>query len=107
MYFVNIGATPYRRKRERVLVKSLTGTASQLCFIKLEPGAETDHVHDSEQIGFVVRGEVEVAVGGERRVLRPGDGYVIPGNVRHGFRVVSSEPVEYVEVFSPPKDDNR
>jgi unsaturated pyranuronate lyase len=107
VYFVDIGATPYREKRDLVSVKSITGERSQLTFVRLEPGAETDHVHDNEQLGFVIVGAIEVAVAGQRRVLRAGEGYVIPGNVRHGFRVVSAEPAEYVEVFCPPKPDNR
>jgi mannose-6-phosphate isomerase-like protein (cupin superfamily) len=74
MYFVNVDELEYRQKRDRVYVKSLTGT---------------------------------VTVAGHRKVLGAGDGYVIPGNVRHGFRVVSAEPAEYIEVFSPPKDSNR
>jgi mannose-6-phosphate isomerase-like protein (cupin superfamily) len=107
MRVVNLDATEYRRKRERVHVKSLTGEVSQLCFIKLEHGEATDHAHENEQIGYIVRGEVEITVDGRRTVLRPGDGYVIPANMRHGFRVVSVEPVEYLEVFSPPKEGNR
>ncbi len=106
-YFVNVDELEYRRKRDRVHVKSLTGVVSQLCFIRLEPGAETNHAHENEQIGFVLRGRVEVTVDGHRKVLRAGDGYLIPGGVRHGFRVVSRRPVEYVEVFSPPKERNR
>jgi quercetin dioxygenase-like cupin family protein len=97
----------YRTKRERVHIKSLTGEVSQLCFIKLEHGEVTDHTHENEQIGYVLRGEIEITVEGLCAVLRPGDGYIIPANVRHGFRVVSLEPVEYVEVFSPPKASNR
>ena len=104
---VNLDAMEYRTKRERVHIKSLTGEVSQLCLIKLEHGEETDHAHENEQIGYITRGEVEITVEGRRKVLRPGDGYVIPANVRHGFRVVSKEPVEYIEVFSPPKEDNR
>lgn len=104
---VDVDAMPYRCKRERVHVKSLTGAVSQLCFIKLEPGAATDHAHPEEQIGYVLRGAVEVTVDGSGTVLGPGDGYVIPAGVRHGFRVVSAEPVEYIEVFAPPKESNR
>jgi quercetin dioxygenase-like cupin family protein len=107
VYFTNIATTPDPQKRNLVSVKSITGDRSQLTFVRLEPGAQTDHVHPNEQLGFVIAGAVEVTVAGEHRVLRAGDGYVIPGNVRHGFTVVSTEPAEYVEVFCPPKPENR
>ena len=107
MYFVNIAAMPYRSKREHVGVKSITGERSQLTFVRLEPGTRTDHDHPNEQLGFVISGTIEVTVAGERRTLRAGDGYLIPGNVRHGFAVTGDEPAEYVEVFCPPKPDNR
>lgn len=107
MYFVNIAGTPYRRKRAGVHVKSITGETSQLTFVRLDPGEATDHSHPSEQLGYVISGALAVTVAGDRRVLRPGDGYVIPGGVRHGFAVVSDGPAEYVEVFCPPKPENR
>ncbi|MEJ2664841.1 MAG: hypothetical protein P8107_12525 [Spirochaetia bacterium] len=31
----------------------------------------------------------------------------IPANVRHGFSVVHGPGVEYLEVFTPPKKENR
>jgi quercetin dioxygenase-like cupin family protein len=57
-------------------------------------------------MGFVLRGRVELTVDGVRHVLEPGDAYLVPGNIRHGFNVVGAEPVEYMEVFTPPKAEN-
>lgn len=37
---------------------------------------------------------------------RAGAAYHIPSNVRHGFSVEIEEPVEYIEVFSPPEPGN-
>lgn len=66
----------------------------------------TEHAHANEQIGYIVSGEAEVTIDGSTRTLRRGDGYVIPPNIRHGFTVTSDEPLEYVEIFCPPKPDN-
>lgn len=96
----------YKMKRERVYIKAITGKRSQLCVIKLEPGEMTDHRHAQEQIGYVISGQVQITMGDDTRTLGPGEGYCIPGNVPHGFHVSGDAPVEYIEIFSPPKKEN-
>ena len=51
--------------------------------------------------------EVEITIDGHTKVLGPGDAYYIPSNVQHGFCVSQAEGVEYLEIFSPPKEENR
>ena len=105
MYFYDFDQIAFKKKRDRVFVKSVTGEASQLCIMKLEPGEKTDHVHPHEQIGYVLSGKVEIFVEDEKKTLGPGEGYYIPSNVRHGF-AVGDAPVEYLEIFCPPKEGN-
>ena len=107
MHFFSLSSIPYKKKRERVFIKSITGEKLQLTFVRLEPGESTDHCHPQEQLGYILSGEVKVSIAGETKVLGPGDAYYIPGNVQHGFQVTYSEGVEYLEVFSPPKEENR
>ena len=106
MYFFDIDGSDYHTKRPGVSLKALTGQTAQLCFIRLAPGTTTDHAHENEQIGYILVGEVEVAIGATTRILHQGQGYVIPPHVRHAFTVISDEPLEYVEVFCPPKEEN-
>jgi unsaturated pyranuronate lyase len=105
--FFDVSSIPFERKRDRVLIKSITGENVQLSFVRLEPGERTDHVHDHEQIGYVLSGHVEITIGEETRVVGPGEAYRIPSQVRHGFNVKDEDGVEYLEVFSPPKAENR
>jgi quercetin dioxygenase-like cupin family protein len=107
MYFFNVPSMTYKKKRDRVFIKSITGQKLQLTFMRLEPGEITNHRHRQEQMGYIVSGEVEVTIDGHTRVLGPGDAYAIPGDVQHGFRVTHAEGVEYLEVFSPPKEENQ
>jgi mannose-6-phosphate isomerase-like protein (cupin superfamily) len=67
----------------------------------------TDPGLDPTQLDIDFRGEVEITVDSSRTVLRLGDGYVIPAQARHRFRVLSADGFEYVEVFLPPKEGNR
>ncbi len=83
------------------------GNQVQLTFVRLEPGEVTDHRHPHEQIGYIFSGQVEVTIAGNTRRLGPGDAYFIPGGVPHGFKVLTDEALEYLEIFSPPKEENR
>mgnify|MGYP000241763925 CR=1 FL=1 len=105
MHYYDFNQIQYKKLRDRVFLKSITGERTQLCVIHLEPGEKTDHSHPQEQIGYILSGEVEVMIGEERKSLGPGEGYYIPGGVRHGF-TVGDCPVEYIEVFAPPKEEN-
>jgi quercetin dioxygenase-like cupin family protein len=107
MYFFNIPSMAYQKKRDRVFIKSVTGEKSQLCFMRLEPGEVTDHHHPQEQIGYILAGQVEITIDGQKKNLGPGDAYYIPGNIQHGFSVLTDETVEYLEIFSPPKAENK
>ena len=72
-------------------------------FVTFEPQTEAPvHWHDEEQISFVIDGEFEFEVAGEKRILRRGDAVVIPPNVPHGARTHDSSCVE-IDVFHPPR----
>ena len=102
-----IPTIPYQKKRERVYIKSVTGEDAQLCFMRLEPGEVTDHQHPQEQLGYIFSGQVALTIDGHPQTLGAGDAYYIPKHVRHGFKVLTEQPLEYLEVFSPPKEENR
>jgi quercetin dioxygenase-like cupin family protein len=105
MYFFDLNSQSFRKKRDKVYIKSITGVNSQLCIIRLESGEKTEHSHNNEQIGYILSGEVVITIAGIKRELRSGEGYFIPGNILHSFEVLG-ESVEYIEFFSPPKEDN-
>lgn len=107
MYLYSQIADGLINKREHVCAKTITGRKSQMSYIRLEAGEETDHAHMNEQLGFILKGEVEITIENEKMVLGPGDAYVIPGNVRHGFKVVNGRSVDYLEIFTPPKEENK
>ena len=107
MYFFHIPSMPYIKKRERVFMKSITGEQAQLSFICLEPGEVTNHHHPHEQIGYILSGQVEITIDGHVKILGPGDAYYIPQGVQHRFNVLNEQRCEYLELFSPPKEENR
>ena len=51
---------------------------------------------------MVIRGRLEVTVGGERHVLGPGDAYYFDSSRPHHFRNIGTECCEVVSACSPP-----
>jgi transcriptional regulator with XRE-family HTH domain len=69
------------------------------------PGAATgDEMlsHRGEEGGVVVSGQLELTVGGQTRVLGPGDAYYFSSAVPHRFRNVGLEVCEIISASTPP-----
>ena len=107
MGFYDFNQMGFTQKRENVFIKSITGQKLQMLIVRLQRGEKTDHSHPQEQMGYILSGKVELTIADEKRVCGPGEGYYIPGNVQHGFEVLSEEGLEYIEIFSPPKVENK
>lgn len=58
--------------------------------------------HAGEEGGVVVKGRIELTVGGESRVLGVGDAYYFKSSVPHRFRNLGREECEIVSASSPP-----
>jgi transcriptional regulator with XRE-family HTH domain len=58
--------------------------------------------HAGEEGGVVVKGKIELTVGGESRVLGAGDAYYFKSSVPHRFRNIGREECEIVSASSPP-----
>ena len=72
-------------------------------FVTFAPDAPAPmHHHVEQQIAIIVSGELTFTVGGETRVMRPGECVVIPPNVPHGG-VSGPEGCVAVDVFTPPR----
>lgn len=81
--------------------------ARQMCILRevMPPGTDTGAdmlQHAGEEGGVVVQGRVEVTVGGEVRVLGPGDGYYFESQTPHRFRNVGEDEAILVSANTPP-----
>ena len=63
-----------------------------------------EHRHPQEQLGVVVRGELTLTIGGDSRLRRAGEMWVIPSDVPHSV-VVGPQGCSVAEAFSPPRSD--
>ena len=94
------GAISYRQ-----IGRDLTGRAVQILHERYQPGADTGEAllrHESEEGAVVVRGQLEVTIDGERRLLGPGDAYYFDSRRPHRFRNIGSEECEVVSACAPP-----
>jgi quercetin dioxygenase-like cupin family protein len=64
-----------------------------------------EHSHPHEQIANVLEGEFELTVGGETRVLVPGQVAVIPSDVPHSGRAITY--CRLLDAFQPAREDYR
>jgi quercetin dioxygenase-like cupin family protein len=81
------------------------GSRLMLSVVYLQPHAQVDeHSHPHEQMGMVLEGRAEFTIGGETRVLGPGDMYLMPSGVRHKV-IAFDAPVRAIDVFNPPREE--
>ena len=72
---------------------------------RYEPGATTGEdmlAHRGEESGIVIKGRIEVTVGGNTRVLGPGEAYYFASNLPHRFHNPGREPCELISASTPP-----
>jgi quercetin dioxygenase-like cupin family protein len=103
--FTSLDALPGKEIAPGALMRPLAGAQMMFSCVDLADGAEVPmHSHPHEQLGVVLAGELEMEIGGERRAIRPGDVYVIPGGVRHGAKAKAG-PVRVLDIFHPLRED--
>jgi quercetin dioxygenase-like cupin family protein len=61
------------------------------------------HSHPHDQVGYVLRGSMQLTVGEETQTCRAGDSYYIPGDVPHSAQ--TEEDALVLDVFCPPRED--
>lgn len=69
------------------------------------PGADTGPeliVHEGEEAGVVISGQVEVTVDGAVALLGAGDGYMFDSRLPHRFRNVGADVCVVVSACTPP-----
>lgn len=63
------------------------------------------HSHPEEQIGYVLKGEAVLLCGNSERTYRKGESYCIPPNEKHMSKVIVNSSAEFIDIFSPPRED--
>jgi quercetin dioxygenase-like cupin family protein len=102
-------SSPFRSWNDRdayefvdgVHLHAIGGEQVLLCRVRYEPGKQVPwHSHEhTEQVMFILDGEVELTVGDETRTLGPGDVAVVNRGLDH--KLLSEGGVTFMEALSP------
>jgi quercetin dioxygenase-like cupin family protein len=104
--FASVDDVAVQTLMEGIRARAVHGERITLAVVELDPGLRMpEHRHHSEQVGVVLRGEFTFTVGGETRVRKPGDTWVIPSGVAHAVETTGPSGCTVVETFSPPRAD--
>lgn len=80
------------------------GETMTLSFVDIKKGSVlNEHKHPHEQITYILEGELEMTIGGEKMLLTAGMVHVIPGNVPHS--AYAHTDVRVLDAFHPIRQD--
>ncbi|UCF89322.1 MAG: cupin domain-containing protein [bacterium] len=76
------------------------GPQGLVVFFEISPGTVLPEHSHCYQWGYVIEGEIELTIGGERRLYGKGDSYVVPEGVSHS--AVIEKGCLAMDYFSDP-----
>ena len=62
------------------------------------------HQHPHKQAGILLIGQMELTIGEDKRLIQPGEMYIIPPNTPHAVTTTGG-PVTALNIFSPIMED--
>jgi len=106
MHYFDMNFIPEKQLLEGAMLKTVYGEKIMLSFVDLEPGVTVPkHSHPHEQMGYIISGELAFDIGGEKKICRTGDAYLIPSGVSHSVKVSDDGPAKVLDIFSPPREE--
>lgn len=88
----------------QLLTPNLKGKL-EILYITAEPGGDTGQdrfTHDGEECGFIIQGKMEITVGNDTHILRPGDSVTFSSNEPHSWKNISDEKLIAFWAVTPP-----
>lgn len=105
MPFVNADELPRMQLFPGALSGLVAGQQLMLSFLEMQQGScVPEHSHPHEQAGLMLEGRLRFRIGGEERVLVPGDAFLVPADMAHSGEVIEG-PARVLDIFSPPRED--
>lgn len=101
MYFSNVANRPFKELTPGVCTRTFWANNILVSLLDFSPNSVVPmHSHPEEQVGIVLEGELYMTIGGETRLMKAGELYVIPGDVEHGGKTTDNL-AKVCDVFSP------
>ncbi len=94
-----------KRMFEGMTLQAVAGIQTMITLVQFQPHAILPrHRHPHEQISYVLAGELEFELDGKTRILKQGEGAVIPPNAEHGARVLD-QSTRVLDAWYPIRED--
>ena len=104
-YFINASGREPKELAPGARTRTFWGEQMLFSLVEVDANSEVPlHTHPHEQGGIIIEGELEMSVGGEVKLLKPGDMYIIPGNVEHYAKAHAVKAVA-LDIFSPVREE--
>ena len=105
----SVPEVPWRpRYRKWDIVGPETGMSTGLSYSVAQVGTGAPlHVHEDDELIVILKGELEVRLGDEIRVVGPEHTIAIPPNVEHSFTVIGASEAELLAFFPVPNPFDR
>ena len=105
----SVPEVPWRPNyRKWDIVGPETGMSTNLSYSVAQVGTGASlHLHEDDELIMILKGELEVRLGDETRIVGPDHTLAIPPNVEHGFSVVGSGEAELLIFFPVPNPFDR
>jgi len=108
-YFIDPCRAEEFTQMEGLKTKILTGLHGEKMMMVLNytlPGHKVpEHSHPHEQIGMVYSGKAKLQIGDEEKIVKKGDFYCIPSNVKHSDSCIGRKPFVMLDIFYPVRED--
>jgi len=87
-----------------LLVSKISNKAMEPLYkiIPVACSSKGEHRHVGEEFGYVLKGKIELKVGGQKKILEPGDSFYFSSTVPHSYKNVGDIDAETIWVVSPP-----
>jgi quercetin dioxygenase-like cupin family protein len=106
MAFLDLSDVRVREPVPGYSVRFVHSDRMTVAYWDIEAGAAMpEHSHEHEQIVNLIEGDFELTVGDEMRTLTPGVIAIIPPDVPHSGRAVTT--CRILDVFHPVREDYR
>lgn len=103
--FYDVAEIPPFSPLAGIEMQLMLGEAMMANWVRIAPNTEMPaHQHPHEQLGVMLEGTLELTMGDQTRLLRPGMAYTVPGGVVHSARS-GADGCLVLDVFSPPRED--
>ncbi|HEU4608162.1 MAG TPA: cupin domain-containing protein [Chitinophagaceae bacterium] len=95
---------PVKELRPGIMARLVHGNLCSLSVVEIKKGTVMDeHQHPHEQITYLISGQLDMVIAGEKYSFTPGMVHVIPSNAPHSAYAVTD--IEVIDIFSPVRED--